>query len=208
MKNRDFAIKCWGIENSDSITICRLIRMFSGHTSKYTKQLRIKNHEHIKKRSANWKRLDYKKFPDKHKKWARQFYYNNLDKERARSNIVMKNYYKLQYRKTKTEVLMYYGNGKLVCVCCGEKELKFLTLDHIIPFNKKEGRIRKLSGFSLYRNLKLNNFPSGFRTLCFNCNSGRALNNGICPHEEKRKAEIQRPYHLKWSGEIDGVVLK
>jgi hypothetical protein len=33
--------------------------------------------------------------------------------------------------------------------------------------------------------LKRHNFPPGFRILCFNCNSGRHLNGGICPHLTK-----------------------
>ena len=33
----------------------------------------------------------------------------------------------------------------------------------------------------LYRN----NFPKGFQTLCFNCNWGKHINDGICPHQQK-----------------------
>ncbi len=39
---------------------------------------------------------------------------------------------------------------------------------------------------SLYRWIIKNNFPEEFQILCFNCNSGRHINGGICPHEEKR----------------------
>jgi hypothetical protein len=34
-----------------------------------------------------------------------------------------------------------------------------------------------------------NNFPRGYRILCYNCNCGRALNNGICPHKDFRERE-------------------
>lgn len=27
-------------------------------------------------------------------------------------------------------------------------------------------------------------YPEGFQLLCWNCNCGRAINGGICPHEE------------------------
>lgn len=26
-------------------------------------------------------------------------------------------------------------------------------------------------------------FPPSFRVLCYNCNSGRARNRGVCPHQ-------------------------
>lgn len=26
-------------------------------------------------------------------------------------------------------------------------------------------------------------FPQGYQTLCFNCNSGKAINKGTCPHK-------------------------
>ena len=28
-----------------------------------------------------------------------------------------------------------------------------------------------------------NNFPSIFQVLCFNCNHGKQLNGGVCPHK-------------------------
>jgi hypothetical protein len=39
--------------------------------------------------------------------------------------------------------------------------------------------------------LKRNNFPSGYRVLCMNCNHGRKRNGGICPHElHRQKSEL------------------
>jgi len=80
--------------------------------------------------------------------------------------------------KLKIETLTHYGNGKLACVCCGEKLLKFLTIDHI--YGRRGDKKR---GFHIYQNLRANNFPEGFQTLCFNCNMGRAMNFGVCPHK-------------------------
>lgn len=96
--------------------------------------------------------------------------------------------------KLKVEVLTNYSpTGIPTCSCCGELEQIFLAIDHIVPvkggFNNlldKQGRPR--AGRSLYRWLRKNNFPEGFRTLCHNCNFGRELNGGVCPHEKKRNA--------------------
>ena len=77
------------------------------------------------------------------------------------------------------EVLEHYGK---VCVCCGEAHIEFLTIDHI------EGYVdgpRK--GGQLYRWLKTNNFPPGFRTLCMTCNFTLG-HHGYCPHNNLMQA--------------------
>lgn len=79
----------------------------------------------------------------------------------------------------RTTVLTHYG-GK--CECCGEDEPLFLTVDHINGGGKKHRQEIGGGGFYLHRWLIKNNFPEGFRILCFNCNCGRSLNKGVCPH--------------------------
>ena len=75
------------------------------------------------------------------------------------------------------------------CSCCGETRYIFLTLDHIdmatFPVEAPRG------GVELYAWLIRNNFPGGIRTLCFNCNCGRELNGGICPHELERQEVVR-----------------
>lgn len=89
----------------------------------------------------------------------------------------------------KVEVLKRYG-GK--CRCCSEKLILLLTIDHI----RGDGAThRRLIGGNrtksqIYRWLKRNNFPTGFRVLCWNCNSGRHINGGVCPHKEKRPLSL------------------
>ena len=89
-------------------------------------------------------------------------------------------------RILKTEVLKHYGNNKLACVCCGVDIIQFLTLDHIN--GRQEGdrgsNKNKKVGRSLWAYLKRENFPSGYQTLCWNCNSGRQINKGVCPHKQ------------------------
>lgn len=85
-------------------------------------------------------------------------------------------------RRVRLEVLAAYSVGDTPrCYCCGEECITFLTLDHI---NDDGARIRKKRppGYSYCTYLKVNNFPPGIRTACFNCNTGRYINGGECPH--------------------------
>lgn len=82
-------------------------------------------------------------------------------------------------RALRNEVKQAYG-GK--CSCCGEADFRFLTVDHIN--NDGAEHRRQISGSRIYNYLKKNNFPGGFQILCWNCNSGRAINGGTCPHRE------------------------
>ncbi len=85
----------------------------------------------------------------------------------------------------KIKLLEHYGSK---CACCGEENIKFLTLDHIN--NDGAEHRRRVCGknigssTNIYRWVINNNFPDGFQILCYNCNLGRAHNNGICPHKE------------------------
>ena len=85
--------------------------------------------------------------------------------------------------RVKKEVFERYGNK---CLCCGETNIQFLTIDYI---NGKGCQHRKEIGVSAGKNfyhwLKRNNYPNGFQVLCFNCNCGRQVNGGVCPHKEK-----------------------
>lgn len=79
------------------------------------------------------------------------------------------------------KIYEHYGNGLVQCSCCGEKEVRFLSVDHINQ-NGADHR-REIGGGHLYNWLVKNNFPEGFQILCLNCNHGRFLNAGICPHK-------------------------
>ena len=104
-------------------------------------------------------------------------------KYHARESVKEK---KRKYKqKLKKEVMDAYG-GK--CNCCEETTLVFLTIDHI--HNDGHEHRRKLGvggGTAFYCWLRKNNYPKGFQVLCFNCNCGRSINGGICPHKVKGK---------------------
>jgi hypothetical protein len=94
------------------------------------------------------------------------------------------NYNKKRLRNIKIVIFKAYGNK---CNCCGESNPKFLTIDHV---NNDGGKFRKSNlsflkvNYNYYNWIIKNNFPSDLQLLCFNCNQGKAFNNGVCPHKE------------------------
>ena len=97
-----------------------------------------------------------------------------LEKERDR----------VGHRKLRNLVLEAYGG---VCLCCGENDLRFLTIDHIdgggVQQRKSVGRS---SGSDFFRWLKLSGFPDGFQVLCVNCNVAKFW-GGECPHQAAKR---------------------
>lgn len=97
----------------------------------------------------------------------------NLDTHAKRRRILRK------------EVIDKYGGS---CVCCGEKETLFLTIDH----RNGDGSLERAglltatgsrpSSTSFYLLLRRSEKREDLQVLCFNCNLGRSHNNGVCPH--------------------------
>lgn len=91
---------------------------------------------------------------------------------------------KLANKALKIRALAAYGG---CCQCCGETHEAFLTLDHIYGDGESD-RKNVGQGSNFYRILEKQGFPQGkIRVLCFNCNCGRSINNGICPHQEMKE---------------------
>lgn len=85
------------------------------------------------------------------------------------------------HQRLRQYVLDHYGNK---CACCGETIQMFLSVDHVdnngVEHSLKEG-VR--GGHDMYRWLMINDFPDGFQLLCRNCNWGKHVNGGVCPHK-------------------------
>lgn len=83
------------------------------------------------------------------------------------------------------EVFAAYGGYR--CVCCGEEEPKFLTLDHIRndggKFRKEKLGSRTAAGYHTYRWLLKHGCPKDVQVMCMNCQHGKLTNGGICPHK-------------------------
>jgi hypothetical protein len=88
-------------------------------------------------------------------------------------------YNKVRRLKIKKIVLEHYGNK---CVCCGETNEAFLTLDHINNDGAKQRQKHRSAGGVLHNYIVKHGFPTDIQLLCYNCNCGKFVNGGICPH--------------------------
>lgn len=81
---------------------------------------------------------------------------------------------------------MYEHYGRM-CNCCGEEEPLFLTIDHVTNDASddimKNGHRR--AGRPLFVKIIRSAFPDTYQILCFNCNLGKNINKGTCPHIEE-----------------------
>jgi hypothetical protein len=130
---------------------------------------------------------------------AREYYRKNRNRilsRLAKANHRLTNHRRVYHRQwtkvhfveIKKEVMRVYGNG--TCACCGESNIKFLSLDHVKGNgNKHRKRRNNHGGVIFYCWLKRHNWPKRPRlqVLCYNCNLGRSFNThnpGVCPHKE------------------------
>ncbi len=110
--------------------------------------------------------------------------------KQVRQNAYQREY----YQRLKLQIIDHYTAGKRVCACCGEADLRFLSIDHC---NNDGAAHRKafgvVGGIPLFRFIIKNNFPPDFQILCYNCNCGKHHNGGVCPHMETkaRKEKIR-----------------
>jgi hypothetical protein len=95
-----------------------------------------------------------------------------------------KEYMKRHRQELKKEIFSHYGDR---CACCNKKKaIEFLTIDHIGGGgNKHRQNIGVYAGTAFYRWLKRNNFPKGYRILCWDCNCSMGA-YGYCPHERRK----------------------
>ena len=91
---------------------------------------------------------------------------------------------KENYRILKKEFFDIYGN---VCECCGESNLLFLSLDHLNNDGNKERKIYQTR--DIYKKAVKEKNKTKYQTLCFNCNQGKYINGGICPHKKPKNDE-------------------
>ena len=109
--------------------------------------------------------------------------YNQKSHNKSREKMNETN--KVAARKRRQVVLSFYGGNPPKCQCCGEQEYRFLTIDHMN--NDGTNHRRELginSSTDLYIWLIHSDFPKEFQVLCMNCNFGKRMNDGICPHKD------------------------
>src|SRR3990167_2934596 len=90
--------------------------------------------------------------------------------------------YKNEYdRELRRRVMEHYGGNIPACVCCVEREAKFLALDHVNGGGTKSRRAHHGS-MGEYAWVIKNGFPTDyFQVMCHNCNMAKGF-WGKCPH--------------------------
>lgn len=133
-----------------------------------------------KRKDGRERAAQYREKPEvrqKERDRAVEYYYGNYPKQF---------HYRLRMKKAAFDA---YGGQR--CSCCKETELSMLTIDHIGGWGAAHRRQLRLEsgqsnisggGMHIYRWLRQNNYPEGFRVLCWNCNLAIHL-CGYCPHQ-------------------------
>lgn len=120
--------------------------------------------------------------------------YKRLNKERSKAYFTIRSNNtassKRAHARHKAAAMNAYGGE---CDCCGEPRLAFLTLDHVNNDGAEHRKRPTYRQSDFYRQLKAAGYPNdpALRVLCFNCNSGRQVNGGVCPHEQERMTALR-----------------
>lgn len=120
--------------------------------------------------------------PEKHR--ARQRDYKKGD---AKPMVLAANRaWSAEYRAgLRAEMIGAYGGA---CNCCGEKLRQFLQLDHVENDGHIDRKANKTST-KLFAKLKKAGWPRDrYQLLCANCNFGKLMNGGVCPHKAAEAA--------------------
>jgi hypothetical protein len=133
--------------------------------------------KHRDERNAK-KRADYRTSPEKHR--VRTKRYRDANREAI---YAYNREWSLGYRaELRAELITAYGGA---CSCCDERTPQFLQLDHINNDGAAERRRENANGVGFFARLKRRGWPKDrYRLLCANCNFGRLLNGGVCPHQQ------------------------
>lgn len=94
---------------------------------------------------------------------------------------------KTSHTLLKQRVFDRYGGR---CVCCGEDNFGFLTIDHVNGDGAKRRQEGEWKGIALYREIERNGFPTDMQILCWNCNIAKHV-YGKCPHQLAAEHFIQ-----------------
>ena len=128
---------------------------------------------------AEWSRSGGKRYYIKNREKLREKRHKRYLENTAKENESAKR----RYDTLRTAAFIHYSpTYPPSCACCGETIEQFLTLEHT---NGGGTQHRKEMGQNTYGWLKTNRYPDdiGLIVLCFNCNTGKYRNGGVCPHQ-------------------------
>ena len=139
---------------------------------------RIKELSKASRKKNSVKQSEYRKaYKEKNWQYWKDWRIANLEKSRAYAR-------KSQTKRRELSKMAVYSHYGMKCACCGESQMMFLTIDHINNDGAEHRKkLKGIGGSPFFEWLVRNNFPEGFQTLCRNCNWGKHVNHGICPHQ-------------------------
>jgi hypothetical protein len=111
---------------------------------------------------------------------------NNITKINSQNikNKILSSKKRLEIKKI---VIDKYGSK---CDCCGIFDINYLSIDHVNGNGNKHRKSVGISaGVQFYGWLIKNNYPVGFRVLCYNCNYSMG-HLGYCAHKKTINREI------------------
>lgn len=113
--------------------------------------------------------------------WYREFYKRNPKRYARKAK---------EYRdRLMDKFFEHYGNA---CLCCGEKNRLFLTIEHLNGGGSEHRRQRPGGVNKIVVDIRRAGWPKEYATLCMNCNFGKWRNGGTCPHVvEKAKVWLE-----------------
>lgn len=148
-------------------------------------------HEEFLRWRRNWERGKVRREYRKKRYDLNPIKYRTKAVEYAKKHRMSRKVYEQKIKITlRDEMVVAYGGH---CVCCGEDEVSFLSIDHIhndgykdpVAKSKVKGKYQRLGGTSLYRKLKKLGWPKDrYQLMCYNCNLGKGFNGGVCPHQK------------------------
>lgn len=112
-----------------------------------------------------------KEHSEKYRKLAKDWYSKNSER-------VLR-----QKKEWREKAIVALGG---ICVCCGENDALFLTIDHV---NNDGAEHRRLVNRGYYRHIALGQLDYEMQILCSNCNSAKQW-YGECPHKYRNIEEF------------------
>lgn len=133
--------------------------------------------ECVLERNRRWNRESYQRCREKRLADSKGYRQNNWEKAKKATSEANKR----RYKGLKEKAFEVFGR---VCVCCGEDNTIFLTLDHVNNDGAEHRKVIGKGAFGIYGWLERNGWPTeGLQMLCWNCNMGKRINGGVCPHQ-------------------------
>lgn len=127
------------------------------------------------------------KYAEKDRIRAKEYYYAHRDDPEFKKKVLARRramtargYDKNLRLDRKIMVLTHYGNSdKPECVRCGFIDVRALSIDHINGGGTRERLANsELNGRGIYWYLVKEGYPSGYQTLCMNCQFIKRVENG------------------------------